>query len=100
MKQLEINIKNLTLENVWKLSEEEVFNMLQYMQENLPKENRSQYMKIIDTAFEFRSISSKRRDMKQSLTLLGFKFFKLESDSSSTIITGIYKRKSPNKSFC
>ena len=99
MEQIDINIKSLTLENVWNLSEDEVFHMVQKIQEYLPKEERSQYMKIIDTAFEFRSISAKRRDMKQSLTLLGFKFFKPENDNNSNIITGIFKRKSPNTSF-
>jgi len=99
MKLVDMNIENLTLENVWDLSEEDVFNMLQYIQVNLPKEEQLPFIKIIDTAFEFRSISSKRRDMRQSLALLGFKFFKPVNDNSSTMITGVYKRKSPNKSF-
>lgn len=99
MEQIDVNIEVLNRENVWNLSEEDVFHMMQYMQNNLPKEEYSKYMKIIEIAFDFRSISPKRRDMKQSLTLLGFKFFKLGNDNNSTIITGIFKRKSPNKSF-
>lgn len=37
MGQVEINIENLTLENVWNLSEEGVFNMLHIYAEKLIK---------------------------------------------------------------
>ncbi|MDP4187909.1 MAG: hypothetical protein Q8907_12160 [Bacteroidota bacterium] len=97
MEQQIIDFKNLTQENVWDLSEEEAFTLIQKLQNDIGKEERSPYLKIIDTAFEFRSISSKRRDIKQSLTLLGFKFFK--ADDKLNMLTGIFKRKSPHKSF-
>ena len=99
MQQQIIEPKELTLQNVWDLSEEDAFILTQYIQTKINKEDRLPFIKIIDTAFEFRSISSKRRDMKQSLSLLGFKFFKPENDNNSNIITGVYKRRSPNKRF-
>ncbi|NMC58119.1 MAG: hypothetical protein GYA51_01795 [Candidatus Methanofastidiosa archaeon] len=87
------------MDNVWDLSEEDAFNAIQFIQNNVSQEERSQYMKIIDAAFEFRSISSKRRDIRQSLTLLGFKFFKVD-DNAGSMLTGVFKRKGRNKSFC
>ena len=51
MKLVDMNIENLTLENVWDLSEEDVFNMLQYIQVNLPKEEQLPFIKIIRNNF-------------------------------------------------
>ncbi|HNW51162.1 MAG TPA: hypothetical protein PKH79_08775 [Prolixibacteraceae bacterium] len=99
MLQQIIDPKELTVQNVWNLSEEDAFNMVQTLQTEYSKEDRSPYLKVIDSAFEFRTISSKRRDMKQSLSLLGFKFFKPQDNSGSTMITGVFKRRSLNTSF-
>ncbi|BDX38859.1 hypothetical protein CYCD_22140 [Tenuifilaceae bacterium CYCD] len=98
MEQPIIEPKELTPENVWNLSEEDAFNFMQHIQTNVSKEERMHYMKIIESAFEFRTISVKRRDMKQSMELLGFKFFKSNGDTSN-VITGVFKRKSKNTSF-
>lgn len=65
------------------------------MQTNMSKEEQSSYMKIIGNAFEFRTISSKRRDLKQDLTFLGYKFFPVENNKS--LLMGIYKRKNSMK---
>ncbi|MDR0660240.1 MAG: hypothetical protein LBG19_05450 [Prevotellaceae bacterium] len=53
-------------------------------------------MKIIDEAFEFRTISKKRSDLKRGLSIHGFKFFTF--DEKTNMLTGICKRKHANKS--
>ncbi|MGE0076688.1 MAG: hypothetical protein AB7S48_02410 [Bacteroidales bacterium] len=97
MEQKLTNLDELTPANVWDISEEEAFELMQLILNGVEKEKKSQLLKIIESAFEFRTISTKRRDLKQSLILLGFKFFK--PNDNSNMITGIFKKKSLNKSF-
>jgi hypothetical protein len=89
-----IEIQSLTFENVWNLSEEEVFHLLEQLREIPEKEIRNDYMKIIDSAFEFRSITRSRRDLKEGLSMHGFKFF---DNRGTKIQTGICKRKTPRR---
>lgn len=85
-----ISLEELTPENVLELSEEDVSNLLIKVVEDLPKEKRSQYVNIISSAFEFRSISTKNRNLKGDLTYFGFKFFAIPYNKN--LIMGI-KRK-------
>jgi hypothetical protein len=86
-----IVLEKLTQENVLELSEEDVSGLLIKTIIDLPKDKRSYYVKIINTAFEFRSISSKNRNLKGDLTIFGYKFFPIPNNKS--LIMGI-KRKS------
>ncbi len=98
MQQDIIDYKSLTAENVWNLTEEEAAKLVFYIQSDaVPREERTPYIRIISLAFEFRTITASRRDLKNSLTMLGFKFFK--EDESSRKLFGIYKKPAPGKSF-
>lgn len=93
-----MHYEELTEENVWNLSEEEAAQLIFHIQSDaVPKEKRGPYIRIINSAFEFRTISATRRDLRSSLTKLGFKFFK-KSDTSRQLF-GIYKKTSARKSF-
>lgn len=93
-----MHYEKLTEENVWNLSEEEAARLIFYIQSDaVPKEKRGAYIRIINSAFEFRTISATRRDLRNSLTKLGFKFFK-ESETSRMLF-GIYKKTAAHKSF-
>lgn len=90
MEQL-LSLENLTEENVWNLSEEEAFTIVETLQADIPKEERPKYSRILEKAFEFRSISPRRRDLRQDLTHYGYKFF--QGEGNKTYLTGICKRK-------
>ena len=86
-----ISLEELTLEKVLKLSEEDVSKLLSKIVSDLPKEKRSGYVNIINTAFEFRSISSKSRSLKGDLSLYGFKFFSIPYNNK--LIMGVKRRR-------
>jgi len=98
MEQSIIDIKTLSEEDIWKLTEEDVFNLVETLKTCMKKEESMPYFKLIDSAFEFRTISARRRDLKQDLSKAGFKFFKREVNHSNQLV-GIYKRTSANKTF-
>jgi len=86
-----ISLEELTPEKVLKLSEEDVSKLLSKIVSDLPKEKRSGYVNIINTAFEFRSISSKSRSLKGDLSLYGFKFFSIPYNNK--LIMGVKRRR-------
>lgn len=90
MQQMEMSLKNLTEENVWNLSEEEVFNLIETLQSSVAKESSARYTQLIGKAFDFRSISSRRKDLKLDLIKYGFKFFPAGHGNNSLL--GIYKK--------
>jgi hypothetical protein len=65
-----MEVKNLSLENVWDLSEEQAFHVFQEIQNESEKERRSQYLKIIDTAFELRSLSRSKSQSDAKLIVI------------------------------
>lgn len=89
-----IPLEELTPENVVKLSEEDVSNLLNKVISDLPKERRAPYVAVISSVFEFRSISSKNRSLKGDLSIYGFKFFPIPYNPK--LIMGI-KRKSSSR---
>ncbi len=95
MIQSVVDLMELTQENVWDLTEEDVFSLVKTVQTDVEKEKRSHYMKIIGSAFEFRTISSKRRDLKKNFEVYGYKFF--PAGDNPNMLTGIYKRKRTGK---
>jgi hypothetical protein len=92
-----MEIKELTAENVWNLSEEEVFHLTEkIMKEVENKEERNTYIKIISLAFDYRTVSKSKKAFIGSLTMIGFQFFAIESEK--TILRGICKRKKSSQS--
>lgn len=89
-----IPLEELTPENVVKLSEEDVSNLLNKVISDLPKERRAPYVAIISSFFEFRSISSRNRNLKGDLSIYGFKFFPIPYNNK--LIMGI-KRKTATR---
>lgn len=85
-----VTLEELTAENVLGLTEEEVSNLLYKEINELPKEKRSYYVNLINTAFEFRSISAKNRGLKGDLSMFGFRFFTIPNDSK--YIMGIRRK--------
>jgi hypothetical protein len=91
-----MEIKDLSYENVWNLTEEEAFHLVEkIMAEVEGKEERNSYAKIVSSAFEFRTVSSSQRSLIANLSMLGFQFFKVED---TTTMRGICKRKATTKS--
>ncbi|MCD8030236.1 MAG: hypothetical protein LUF85_05260 [Bacteroides sp.] len=85
-------LSSLTKENIRDFSEEQIFELVRFIQTKILREERAPYIHIIDSAFKFRTISSRRRDLKQDhLMLLGYIFFK--TDDKSKMMTGVLKAK-------
>ncbi|MDR1372313.1 MAG: hypothetical protein LBJ17_04195 [Dysgonamonadaceae bacterium] len=92
-----MEIKELTDKNVWQLTEDEAFVLTEkIMKEVENKEERNALVKIISSAFEFRTVGKSKKAMIHSFTLLGFKFFAVEGEK--TILRGLCKRKNANQS--
>jgi hypothetical protein len=94
MLQEKSELMDLTAETVWDFTEEDVFHLLEQLSVVLDKNEKSHYMKIIDSAFDFRTVSKKQRMLIESLSKYGFKFFPVESSSS---LRGICKRKTKTR---
>jgi hypothetical protein len=94
MEQSSIAIKDLTFDNVWNLTEEDAFHLVeQIMVEFETRDERNHFTKIIDSAFEFRTVSSTRRILIDSISKEGYKFFKVEGLPT---FRGIRKRQRKN----
>jgi hypothetical protein len=87
-----MEIKELTAENVWNLSEEEAFHLTEkIMKEVENKEEKNAYIKIISLAFDYHTVSKSKKAFIESLIMIGFQFFAIEGEK--TIFRGICKRK-------
>lgn len=82
-------LENMTNDTVWELSEEEAFKLVMFIQKEVEKEEQTKYLKIIESAFKLRTISSRNRALKQDLTYIGYKFFKVKEQKG--VLTGVYK---------
>jgi hypothetical protein len=87
----EVEISRLSEENVWDLTEEEVFQIVLKLQNFEPGE-REQYMALMKTAFAFMTVKGKGKSFRDALVNYGFKVFKTED---SEVFQGICKRKKP-----
>ncbi len=85
-----VSLINLTTENIKDLDEEDIFEFLTNELSGLEKDKRSEYVKIISTTFDIRSVSSKNRGLRADLKMFGFKFFSIPNDNK--FVMGI-KRK-------
>jgi hypothetical protein len=70
-----IALEELSSENVRNLTEENVAKMLNRLISDYPKEKRSQYVTILGSMFDFRSISSNKPELKRVMMNSGYKFF-------------------------
>jgi hypothetical protein len=83
-------IEDLTLDNVGTLTETQVSEIANTIEKEPEKEKRSQLMKILETAFEFRTISAKNRNLKADLSFMGYRFFPVEQNK--VFLRGIRKK--------
>lgn len=85
-------LKNLTEAQVWKLSEEDVFNIIELFRTGIvSKVEQLRYSKILENVFEVRTISFRQELTETHLRKLGFVFFNATSNDS--LLIGIHKRK-------
>jgi hypothetical protein len=70
-----VTLENLSLENVWELSEKDVSTMLSRLISDYPKDRRPYFTEMLSLAFEFRSISANSNELKDKMTRSGYKFF-------------------------
>jgi hypothetical protein len=92
-----MEINELTATTVWQLTEEEAFRLTEkIMTEIASKDEQNAKIKIIASAFDFRTVSKSKKAMVQNLSMLGFKFFTVEGEK--TILRGLCKRKSSKQS--
>jgi len=80
----------LTNENIWRLSEEDISYLLNKLVSDFPKEKRMPYVDIILMAFDFRSIGINNRELKSNMAISGYKFFPIPYNNK--LIWGV-KRK-------
>ncbi len=86
----QIVVNDLTIETVKELTESQIAKVLYSLDLQINKENRLQYMKIIDTAFEVRSVSAKSKDRQKDLEFFGYKFFPIQNNRN--YVRGIRKK--------
>ncbi|MEA4916344.1 hypothetical protein [Proteiniphilum sp.] len=85
-------LKKLTEDQVWKLSEEDVFNITELFRTGIvSKVEQSRHLKILEKVFEFRTISFRQELTKHHLQKMGYVFF--NTISSENLLIGIHKRK-------
>lgn len=90
MIDIAVNIDGLKVEDIDKLSEEEVHHLMYTQIAKLPKDHRSRYMDMLRTTFDLRSISPVKRNLRKDMMLYGYKFFPIPNNND--LIIGI-KRK-------
>lgn len=88
------SIKEITPENLCKLSREDVYDLLNTVVRGLPKEERSYYMDIIRTVFDFRSISPTKNYLRKDMIAYGYKFFPIPQNDK--LIMGIKRKTNDN----
>ncbi|MBB4036193.1 hypothetical protein GGR21_002094 [Dysgonomonas hofstadii] len=82
----------LTMDNVYDLSEENVSYLLNKLISDLPREKRPPYVNIISKAFDFRSIGSSNHTLKSDLMISGYKFFPIPYNNK--LIMGVRRKRS------
>ena len=87
-----IHLKELTFENVKKLTETEIYYLMQELEQEKDNSYRSDRIKIINSAFQFRYILPKKKVLKAELEMYGYRFPCNEKVRNSNMIVGI-KRK-------
>lgn len=70
-----ISLNDVTLQNVHKLSEKEVFDILFHLICNYPKSERLQYTNILKQAFDFNSIKANSHNLKKDMIKAGYQFY-------------------------
>jgi len=83
-------IDELTIDNVGTLTEAQVAEVMCRIEKEQDKEKRLPFVKIIETAFEFRTISARSRNLKADLAFFGYKFFPVEYNK--VLLRGIRKK--------
>jgi len=84
------SIEELRPEEVEKLSEEEVHDLMYTLIIDLPKEKRSHYVDMLRVAFDLRSTSPTKSYLKRDMIFYGYKFFPIPNNDK--LILGV-KRK-------
>jgi len=72
-----ISLKELSLQNVKDLSEENVFDILFQLIKDYPKAERAYYTDILTKVFDFRSIHATNNNLKKEMSRSGYKFFNI-----------------------
>jgi hypothetical protein len=76
-----VTLEELSMDNVRKLSEKEVSDMLNRLISTYSKEKRPPYTTILSTSFEFKSIEAKHSELKEKMIKGGYKFFAIPYNS-------------------
>lgn len=76
----QIIIEELSFEKVVEMTEAQIAEIIGNIEKESDKEKRTKMMKIVDTTFEIRTISSKNRNLRADLTFFGYKFFPMENN--------------------
>ena len=76
----QIIIEELSFEKVVEMTEAQIAEIIDNIEKESDKEKRTKMMKIVDTTFEIRTISSKNRNLRADLAFFGYKFFPLETN--------------------
>lgn len=87
-----INLKDITFENVKELTETDIYYLMQELELVSDPTFRSDRMKVINSAFQFRYILPKKKVLKAELEMYGYCFPCNDKVRNSNMIVGI-KRK-------
>ncbi|MDL2213477.1 hypothetical protein LJC72_01320 [Bacteroides sp. OttesenSCG-928-D19] len=85
-----VELCEVTQENVHNFTEEEISLLLNKLVSDLPREQRAPYVQIINTAFDFRSISAKSNGLKKDLEMYGYKFFPIPANKK--LVMGVRRK--------
>ena len=80
----------LNIENVHNFTEQDAMDFMKILNQEQDTTKRNDLSKQLTTVFEFRSISSKSRGLREELTAHGFQFFPIEE--TTLFIMGIRKK--------
>jgi hypothetical protein len=80
----------ITQENIRQLSESDIYQVMDKVIRPLSASTRSQYMNVIRSGFDIRSISASKKELKKDMVLYGFKFFNITNNVN--LILGIKKK--------
>lgn len=85
----QITKEELTIANAKELTVAQAAELLNQIEQEPDKEKRSAYAQMLGSAFEFRSISARSRNLKHDLSFYGYQFFPIANNTS--FIRGVRK---------
>lgn len=92
-----MTVNEISEKDIWGLSESDAFELVQTIEQEQPSEKKSEVLKYINSAFEFRTVSKRRKNQQDALRIYGFQFFQRKEQPEKMV--GVCKRKTSGSSI-